>query len=317
MLEPIRGVARFLKLHYYLLRCGVSMSETSTHIQLKKGENRVTLSKDATFLENYVRIIAAASWLNVSGETKERKVDDGWDCIVYPYHGWEINLAYPSGDREKAFFDVFFLQNEFATYLEEYSPKNGDVVIDAGAYHGIFSVIMSKMVGAGGRVICLEPDQDNLEILKKNLELNGCSNVTTSQKALWNGKTSLTFNSQGTVSSTLFCQSDGPEKEKSKPAKKVTVETTSIRDILEEFRLDKIDFIKMDIEGAEIEALDGCAQIIASQDMKFSIAGYHFRDGQPTFRKVEKILRGFGYKVRTGYPHLTTYAWKPRSSKPE
>ena len=315
MFEMARAFARFIKLRYYLLKYGISMSETSTHFLLKKGKNEATLSKDPTFLENYVRIIAAASWLDASGKIKEKKIDDAWGCMVYPYNGWEISLAYPLGDKEKAFFDVFFLQNEFAGYLEEYQPKKGDVIIDAGAYHGLFSVIVSKMVGDKGRIICLEPDQENIAILEKNLELNGCGNVALCKKALWKEKADLEFNSSGDVSSTLFSRSDGPGKEAVKPAKKIKVEATSIKELMGEFDLQRIDFIKMDIEGAEIEALEGCSELIASLDTRFSIAGYHVRDGQPTFRRVEKILRGSGYMVRTGYPDLTTYAWKKPSVK--
>jgi hypothetical protein len=63
----------------------------------------------------------------------------------------------------------------------------------------------------------------------------------------------------------------------------------------------------MDIEGAEIEALEGAQNTINRFNPNFAIASYHSRGGQQTYKIVENMLSGNGYKVDTFFPpHLTT-----------
>jgi hypothetical protein len=70
-----------------------------------------------------------------------------------------------------------------------------------------------------------------------------------------------------------------------------------------------VDYIKMDIEGAEIEALEGAARMMSTLKPTFAIASYHKRDGRPTAETLEKLFNELGYRTETGFPsHLTTYA---------
>ena len=55
----------------------------------------------------------------------------------------------------------------------------GDVFLDVGAHWGTYSVVASELVGEGGRVLAVEPHLPSLRRIRANLELNGCTNVTT------------------------------------------------------------------------------------------------------------------------------------------
>ena len=73
----------------------------------------------------------------------------------------------------------------------------------------------------------------------------------------------------------------------------------------------KVDFIKMDIEGAELAALEGAIKTLTSNNLQLAIASYHIVDGQQTFMKLEEQLGRLGYKTETAFPPwLVTYAWK-------
>jgi len=59
----------------------------------------------------------------------------------------------------------------------------GDVALDVGANIGLYSLALSRAVGPTGRVVAVEPDPDNLALLRRNLQVNGCDNVTVIQDA--------------------------------------------------------------------------------------------------------------------------------------
>jgi FkbM family methyltransferase len=55
--------------------------------------------------------------------------------------------------------------------------RPGDIFLDVGSHYGVFSILASKLVGAGGRVIAVEPHSESLEVLRENLVVNHCRNV--------------------------------------------------------------------------------------------------------------------------------------------
>jgi len=80
--------------------------------------------------------------------------------------------------------------------------------------------------------------------------------------------------------------------------------------------LDKIktvDFLKMDIEGAEIEAIQGCKEIMKKFPLHFAIGSYHIVDDAQTYIFLEKYFKKHGYKSITNNKetdHFSTYAFK-------
>lgn len=73
-------------------------------------------------------------------------------------------------------------QNELQILCSSIRP--GDQVLDVGANIGIYSVHLSRAVGPTGRVVAVEPDPENVALLRENLEKNGCHNVTVVPSAL-------------------------------------------------------------------------------------------------------------------------------------
>ena len=139
--------------------------------------------------------------------------------------------------------------------------KDGDNVVDLGANIGYFTLILAKLVGPTGHVFAFEPDPRNLVLLKKNVEYNNYKNITIIPKAVSNvnDKCALYVGQKSFGQNTIY------KPEKTRTQKFVPTDSETIR--LDDFfkmnnLLDKISFIKMDIEGAEVLALSGMKKIL-------------------------------------------------------
>lgn len=132
----------------------------------------------------------------------------------------------------------------YATFIaDEYSKleiKEGDVVIDAGANIGDFTVKSAKLVGSKGKIIAIEPSQNNVEILKENLDLNQLKNVSILQMALSDSSGEAFIQGEG-VSANIIGNKNG-----------LKVNTITLNKIIDEYcEKNQNIVIKMDIEGGE------------------------------------------------------------------
>ena len=195
-------------------------------------------------------------------------------------------------------------------WLADFSPvrgyelhrklRPGDIVVDAGAYPGDYALFAARRVGPEGRVICFEPGERNRAVLERNIRLEGLRNLTVVPKGLWNEDTTLRFSQDGLASTAL--ESGAGDS---------TIPVTTLDAALAALGIPRIQVLKMDIEGAEIQAIRGARETLARSDAHVCIASYHIVDGQNTSAFLESFLRELGYHAVTGYPkHLTTYGWR-------
>lgn len=187
-------------------------------------------------------------------------------------------------------------------YLRHYDLHPGDVVIDAGGYEGTFSIYAAKAVGETGKVVVFEPDTENCRKLESNVRLNGLKNLIIINKALWKEDKTLKFNNKHTAGASFFFNASPHAVEMS---------AVSIDNELERLGISKVDFIKMDIEGSEIRAIEGARKVLMDNNVNLAVASYHIINGEETSTEVENILGKFGYEAMTEFPqHKTTYGFK-------
>lgn len=203
-------------------------------------------------------------------------------------------------------------------YFERYRPRDGDVCFDCGANYGCVTYLMSKMVGERGRIISFEPDPANYEMLRKNAEQLGLKNVTLVNKALWDKKTFLKFNAEGSLGGGLVTTVN---RGQSMLKQQISIETTTLEEVMNDLQLQRLDFVKMDIEGAELEVLQSASNFLARRKTRLAVASEHLRDGQLTYGRVENILKGAGYEVATSdlamlsrCKALVTWGWQKEQS---
>jgi len=201
---------------------------------------------------------------------------------------------------------LYFVAPDFNFYQNYYKVKTNDIILDAGANCGHLTILFSKLVEEKGFIYAFEPDKFNVNRINSNILLNdGINNIKIEELLLWNENKLIDFNEEGSVASSAIWF-----PETSKMVKKQAIK---IDDWVLNNNISKLDFIKMDIEGAEIKALDGCINTIETLSPNFAIASYHIVDGEPTYKKVESFFSKINYPyktVRFGTSEIITFAGK-------
>jgi FkbM family methyltransferase len=213
--------------------------------------------------------------------------------VIFPNaDGW---CAYTRGK----FFPVKSLAVESLEYFRHFVPKTGGIVFDVGGELGFETEQFSKIVGDNGKVYVFECFPDHIEQLKRIAQRR--KNVVVVESACWSSKDELTFY-QGLTpgSNTAIAEARGQVGQELADFKsnKFVVKADTLDSLWEVLTgRSRIDFLKMDIEGAEYEALEGAKELL-SMTKKVVIAAYHVRDGKPTAEKVKHMLRLSGFNVR-------------------
>jgi len=145
---------------------------------------------------------------------------------------------------------------ELEAKIMEEKIKVGNIVVDVGANIGLHTLNMARIVGNTGQVFAFEPDPSNFEILKKNVKINNYKNIILEQKAVGDkhGRTTL-YQSDHPGKHRIF-----PQTEQAKS--QVQVELTNLDNYFDSDMIDKINFIKIDVEGLEFSVLKGMKNIL-------------------------------------------------------
>lgn len=152
-----------------------------------------------------------------------------------------------------------FEQEERAFVLQFFKP--GMVVLDVGAHHGLYTLLASRKVGTGGQVIAFEPSPRELRRLRWNLVLNRCRNVHLEPLAV--SRTEGIAELHVCLGQETGCNSLRPPAV-SEPVRKVRVTTTTLDSYLRKNGITKVDFMKLDVEGAELEVLQGAIELLTA-----------------------------------------------------
>jgi FkbM family methyltransferase len=137
--------------------------------------------------------------------------------------------------------------------------RPGMTVLDIGAHHGLYTLLMSKRVGRSGRVIAFEPSPRECRRLAKHVRVNRRNNVEIESCALGNsgGDTDLFVVDGSRDWGNSLRPPAVPE-----PTRRVRVRLRKLDDLLAVRGLEKVDFIKLDAEGGELAVLQGARKLL-------------------------------------------------------
>jgi FkbM family methyltransferase len=160
-------------------------------------------------------------------------------------------------------------------------------VLDIGAHHGLYSLAASQSVHARGHVYSFEPSPRERRLLERNLRCNLCRNVSVHGKALGasRGRATL-FLVEGVLDG---CNSLRPPSGCSE-TRPVEVEVSTLDEFMQENGISVVEFIKMDVEGAELSVLQGAVRLLSSPVRPWILAEIADLRTQPWGYPAREIL---------------------------
>ena len=169
------------------------------------------------------------------------------------------------------------------------STKEKPLIIDCGSNIGL-SVLYFKQLYPNSEIICFEPDKAIFNLLIDNLNTFQIQGIRCENAAVWNSNGFINFNSDGHVGGKIDETQNGKL-------------TKSIR--LRDFLVSTVDFLKIDIEGAEYELLIDCKDVLHCVENIF--IEYHSQPDEP--QKLDEIL---GILRTAGFRYYIKEAWQNR-----
>lgn len=202
--------------------------------------------------------------------------------VRLPFGAWflvgksEVDEGLRNGGFESA--EINFVQK----YL-----KQGMTALDIGAHHGLYTLLASKRVGPSGKVFAFEPSPRERRQLVRNVRVNFCSNVHIEPCAL--GKETARDNLYIVEGGEDGCNSLRPPAVQSE-TRPVQVEIVTLDAIASRLGMTKIDFIKLDVEGAELDVLKGALEVLQTNPRPVLLVEVYDIRTQPWGYKAREIV---------------------------
>ncbi len=267
----------------------------NTRSEEKRFVRRLRLIRMILGLSRFVRgkpITRLIDWLCYFGSGKENPLQ-----IVAPYHGQLLMHLDVQSWVERKILCKGYYEPWVSDFIAR-SLKPGQVAIDIGANIGCHTLVMASAVGQGGMVLAFEPNPRILLRLQANLRLNRFDHVKALSTALGDkpGNASIFIPSeldhnQG-VASMHKANLGGACQE-------IPIEVRLLDDVVRELNLQRVDLIKMDVEGHEWQVLLGAKQTLLrfKPVLLFEFSNRQWNNGGFAPEQVEEWLTNLGYEL--------------------
>lgn len=283
------------RLFYYtadkIARANISIQTSPAHVDVINNESRRVIRIDRTHAIYISNVIECFDYYS-SSVRGEKYYLNGQHYSLYDFSVPKAHKVYGFDDFPVNFpsFPETYVTGK--QYLEFADLKSGATVLDLGAYSAFATILFAKTVGAQGHVVALEPDPQNYAIAASNVAAyeatSGLHNIELVQGAVTGTGGTLSLSSEGNLGSaaTRFV---GAHR-----GNVVRVEAFTLTQLAERHRLASVDFIKMDIEGAEEEVIANAREFFVRFRPKLIIEP-HQVNGVRSDDAVIRLLTAYGY----------------------
>lgn len=185
---------------------------------------------------------------------------------------------------------IFSPKSRRLPFVEPYERYFGirldETVLDIGACIGDFAIPAAKKAK---EVIAIEANPENAAWLRRNVAKNGLQNVRIVEKAVWNCKKVLRlYLARGNIGGHSVVGDGG--------AGSIKAQADTLDNIVSDLGVEKVDFVKIDVEGAEVHVLEGAKKVL-TMAKKIVMETHLGINGEMTTFKVQSILKNCGFEV--------------------
>jgi len=280
-----------IKIFYIMIRIG------SRVILGKKGRNRLFEKWDFSVVGIWIKMY----------KYRVRSTNKNLRKFKIPKYNYEFYC------RNSDDFHMM-VAHELDIIERNFSPKEGDVVIDVGAHIGPYTLKAAKRVGLNGKVIAIEADPENFDILNRNIQLNKLTNVIALNYAAYSKEDKIRLyllkgkESSYTKYNTVMTDRAGNEK------RFVEVQANTLDYLLQSngIKHEQVNWIKIDVEGAEFDVLKGAKDILSkSNNISLLIEIHNLTLHNTTlYEPIKEFLNSYNFKIEfenivyTGERHI-------------
>ncbi|HLI74795.1 MAG TPA: FkbM family methyltransferase [Acidimicrobiales bacterium] len=179
--------------------------------------------------------------------------------------------------------------------------KEGQTFVDIGANIGYYSVLGGRLTGPSGRVVAIEAHPRMVALLRRNKVVNGLGNMTIWEKAAWAGDTKLEFHvrSDFAANSSVGAMSRAALDDLGDTEDVMEVDGIAVDELVAD--LDRVDLVKVDVEGAEVQVMKGLLRTFArnpGMTLMFEWSPGQLRMVGDDPDELLDILEGLGFRFR-------------------
>jgi len=253
-------------------------------MQLKVVEEKRRIYSRNIFKETFLKQTQEGEYIfNFNGALLPNICNDSekLDCLIEVFSDTFMFSCLFDDNYDKSkvnIFDLYMNEGPYGYQDDDFdvTVKQGDIVIDAGAWIGDFSAYAANK---GTVVYAFEPIEENFCYLEETAKLNQPHKVYPVNKGLGNCEGSVPiYLAKSSVANTILKHRNIPYK---------TVKVTTLDKYVEENNIHKIDFIKADIEGSERDMLmGGGGGVLKTFAPKLAICTYHLPDDQEVLERI-------------------------------
>jgi FkbM family methyltransferase len=226
------------------------------------------------------------------------------DSVLLKFKMPKYNYEFYCRNNNDDFQIMTFHEDDIIEH--NFTPKEGDIVIDIGAHIGPYTLKASRYVGLNGKVIAIEADPENFKILNLNIQLNKLTNVVALNYAVYSKEDKIKLylpskkeekeeeSSSYTKYNTIMTERVDNEK------KFVEVKANTLDYLLQSkgIKHEQVNWIKIDVEGAEYEVLKGAKDILSkSSNVSLLIEVHNLSSNTNLYEPIKEFLNSYNFKM--------------------
>ena len=232
-------------------------------------------------------------------------INNWWDYLLFKYHIKRPELltfkckngitAEVPARMLHTFKEIFF-DETYTKYLPSKILNNGNplTIVDIGANTGFFSLFMLSRFPTA-RVIAFEPIPVNFDLLTRNKKMNAECNLEIHNKAVYgeSRKVTLKYDASDSFSTaaSVFENKIGSDE--------IEVDTITLPEVFEKYKLDSIDLLKLDCEGSEYNILYNCPEKTLDDIKAIAMESHPGEAENENKQALIRFLNNKGFEVRT------------------